>query len=150
MGTEAYRRPDLYGTDETVREILRDGQTWFVVGLSDNRMRDAYRVASMLRSHGKRIVAVHPRAVPVFGEPAYATLGEAAAAEGAPDVVEVFVNSTRAGAIADEAVAVGAGAVWFQFDVVDEAAAARVRDAGIPMVMDRCPVIDWPRLGPAA
>ena len=93
----------------------------------------------------KRIVPVHPAAETVHGEQGYASLAEIPFPV---DVVDVFVRSDLAGAVADQAVEIGAGAVWFQLDVVDEDAFARVRDAGLDMVMDRCPAIEWPRLGP--
>jgi len=131
--------------DGVIRRVLAElGGTWAVVGLSQNRSRAAYRVAQVLQSHGKRIVPVHPRAESVHGEAGYRTLAEIPFAV---DVVDVFVNSALAGGIADQAIAVGAKAVWFQLGVVDEAAAARVRAAGLAMVMDRCPAIELPRLG---
>ncbi len=117
-------------------------QTWAVVGLRQNTVRPAYGVARFLQSHGKRIVPVHQHAQDVFGETAYARLADIPFPV---EVVDVFVNSTRAGDIADQAVAIGARAVWFQLGVIDEEAACRVRDAGLEMVMDRCPVIEWPR-----
>jgi predicted CoA-binding protein len=117
-----------------------------VVGLSSNTFRPAYGVARFLQSVGKRIVPVHPRAETVHGETGYATLADIPFPV---DVVDVFVNSSLAGDIADQAIAIGAKAVWFQLDVIDEAAYERVTAAGMDMVMDRCPVIDWPRLGPA-
>jgi predicted CoA-binding protein len=141
---------DLYGDDDTVREVLADAHLWFVVGLRDNPFRAAYYVARSLQAWGRRIVPVHPAAETVLGEAGYPTVAAAAAANGRPDVVDVFVRSALAGPIADDAVAVGAPAVWFQLGVVDEAAATRVRAAGAAMVMDRCPVTDWPTLGPAA
>lgn len=144
------RDPALFGDDDTVRDVLRDGQTWFVVGLGDNPARAAWGVARMLQANGKRVVPIHPKAETVHGEQGYPSIAAAVAAVGRPDVVDVFVNSSLAGAVADEAIAVGAGAVWFQLDVIDEPAALRVHKAGIPMVMDRCPAIEWPRLGPAA
>ena len=131
---------------EEIRAALTDSDTWFVVGLGDNPGRMAYRVAAYLQQQGKRIVPIHPRAEVVHGEQGYATIAEAAAALGAPDVVDVFIRSDRAGQFADEAVAAGAGVVWFQEGVIDVDAAQRVVDAGVVMVMDRCPVVEFPRL----
>ncbi|MFJ1758472.1 CoA-binding protein [Kitasatospora sp. NPDC088134] len=131
-----------YGDD--VREILTSsGDTWAVVGLSNNTARAAYGVAAVLQRAGKRIVPVHPKAETVLGEQGYASLAEIPFPV---DVVDVFVNSELAGAVADQAVAAGAKAVWFQLGVVDVEAFARVRAAGLRMVMDRCPAIELPRL----
>lgn len=135
----------MYGDDETVRRILTGtGDTWAVVGLSGNQARAAYGVARVLQRFGKRVVPVHPKAEPVHGEQGYASLAEIPFPV---DVVDVFVNSSLAGQVADEAVAVGAKAVWFQLDVVDRAAYERTQAAGLEMVMDRCPAIEIPRLG---
>ncbi|MET7382370.1 CoA-binding protein [Streptomyces sp. NPDC005526] len=134
----------MYGDAATIRRILTElGDTWAVVGLSSNRDRAAYGVAQVLQRFGKRIVPVHPKAETVHGERGYATLADIPFAV---DVVDVFVNSSLAGPVADEAVAVGARAVWFQLGVVDDAAFARTRAAGLYMVMDRCPAIEIPRL----
>ncbi|MFJ6214566.1 CoA-binding protein [Streptomyces sp. NPDC092296] len=134
-----------FGDDATVREILTGtGDVWAVVGLSDNPARAAYGVARVLQQYGKKIVPVHPKAETVHGEPGYRTLADIPFPI---DVVDVFVNSDLAGEVADQAVAAGARAVWFQLGVVDEAAYARVRAAGPLMVMDRCPAIEIPRLG---
>jgi hypothetical protein len=141
------RDPDLYGDDERVRSLLRDTSVWAVVGLSDSRIRAAYGVARVLQSRGKRIVPIHPTARTVHGERGYATLADAVFEIGPIDVVDCFVNSSRVGAVVDQAIAIGARAVWLQLDVVDEAAARRARDAGLEVVMDRCPVIEWRRLG---
>ena len=132
-----------YGTDDTARSLLQTGEVWAVVGLSTNSGRAAYGVAHFLQGKGKRIVPVHPRAETVHGEPGYPRLADVPFPI---DVVDVFVNSSLAGAIADEALAVGARGVWFQLRVVDTDAYDRVTGAGVPMVMDRCPAIDWPRL----
>ncbi|MEU7159315.1 CoA-binding protein [Streptomyces chrestomyceticus] len=135
----------MYGDPATIRRILRDsGDTWAVVGLSTNRNRAAYGVAGVLQRYGKRIVPVHPKAEAVHGEQGYPSL---AAIPFPVDVVDVFVNSDAAGGIADEAVEIGAKAVWFQLGVIDEAAYDKVRSAGLDMVMDRCPAIEIPRLG---
>ncbi|MEU9035019.1 CoA-binding protein [Streptomyces sp. NPDC048352] len=134
----------MYGDQATIRKILTElGDTWAVVGLSSNRDRAAYGVAQVLQRFGKRVVPVHPKAETVHGEPGYPSL------EAIPfkvDVVDVFVNSALAGRVADDAVAIGAEAVWFQLGVVDEAAFARTRGAGVEMVMDRCPAIEIPAL----
>ncbi|WP_406181015.1 CoA-binding protein [Streptomyces sp. NBC_01006] len=134
----------MYGDPATIRKILTElGDTWAVVGLSNNRDRAAYGVARTLQRFGKRVVPVHPKAEAVHGEQGYASLAEIPFEV---DVVDVFVNSHLAGAVADEAVAVGADAVWFQLGVIDEAAYARTREAGLEMVMDRCPAIEIPAL----
>ncbi|MBZ2410356.1 CoA-binding protein [Streptomyces albidoflavus] len=137
--------PEPYGDSETVRRVLREsGDTWAVVGLSANEERAAYGVARVLQRYGKRIVPVHPKAETVHGEQGYPSL------EAVPfpvDVVDVFVNSALAGEVADQAVAAGAKAVWFQLGVVDEAAYERTRAAGLDMVMDRCPAVEIPALG---
>ncbi|MGW1770115.1 CoA-binding protein [Streptomyces sp. NPDC002104] len=134
----------MYGDPATIRKVLTElGDTWAVVGLSNNRDRAAYRVAEVLQRYGKRVIPVHPKAETVHGEQGYPSL------EAIPfkvDVVDVFVNSSLAGAVADEAVAKGAEAVWFQLDVIDEAAFARTRAAGLDMIMDRCPAIEIPAL----
>jgi predicted CoA-binding protein len=141
----AFEEPSVQSEQETVRKILTTtGDTWAVVGLSTNQRRAAYGVADVLQRYGKRIVPVHPKAETVHGEQGYASLD---AIPFPVDVVDVFVNSELAGAVADQAVAIGAKAVWFQLGVVDEGAYDRTRAAGLDMVMDRCPAIEIPRLG---
>ncbi|MFD7551369.1 CoA-binding protein [Streptomyces sp. NPDC059578] len=135
----------MYGDQATVEKILTEsGDTWAVVGLSNNESRAAYGVARVLQRFGKRVVPVHPKAETVHGEQGYASLADIPFDV---DVVDVFVNAELAGRVADEAVAKGARAVWFQLGVVDEAAYARTRAAGLAMVMDRCPAIEIPQLG---
>ncbi|MGP3923427.1 CoA-binding protein [Streptomyces sp. 8N616] len=134
----------MYADAETIRRILTGtGDTWAVVGLSTNERRAAYGVAKVLQRFGKRVVPVHPKAETVHGEPGYATLADIPFPV---DVVDVFVNSELAGEVADEAVAIGAKAVWYQLGVVDEDAYERTRAAGRDMVMDRCPAIEIPLL----
>ncbi|WP_354640865.1 CoA-binding protein [Kitasatospora camelliae] len=133
-----------YGDEATVRRILKEtGEVWAVVGLSTNTRRAAYGVARVLQRAGKRVVPVHPKAETVLGEQGYATLADIPFPV---DVVDVFVNSALAGEVADQAVAVGAKAVWFQLDVIDEDAYRRTTGAGLDMVMDKCPAIELPLL----
>ncbi|NHC23748.1 CoA-binding protein [Nocardioides sp. IC4_145] len=127
---------------EAVRFMLDDCETWAVVGLSGDPGRTAYQIAQLLQQRGKRIVPVHPSAETVLGEQGYATLADVPFPI---DVVDVFRRSEAAGEFADQAVAVGAKAVWFQLGVVDEAAFERTSAAGVPMVMDTCPAIEWRR-----
>ena len=130
--------------DEHIRFMLEDCPTWAVVGLSGDPSRTAYSIARLLQQRGKRIVPVHPTAPTVLGEQGYATLADIPFEV---DVVDVFRRSESAGRFADEAVAVGARGVWFQLGVVDHEAFRRTSAAGVPMVMDACPKLEWPRFG---
>lgn len=141
----AERDPRLYGTGESASRVVADTATWFVVGLGNNPDRDAYGIARLLQSRGKRIVPIYPRAETVHGEQGYASINEAVAAVGTPDVVDLFVRSDRVGPLVDDAIAVGARAVWMQLGVVDEAAAQRAVNAGLDVIMDNCPAIVWGR-----
>ena len=133
----------LYGEQETVRRVLDDSHLWFIVGLGNNPERDAFGIAQLLQSRGKRIVPIYPRAEVVHGEQGYATIAEAVAAVGTPDVVDMFVRADRVGSFVDEAIAVKAKAVWLQLGVIDEEAAQRALNAGLDVVMDNCPAIAW-------
>lgn len=127
-----------------IDRLLDETRVWAVVGLSGDPYRTAYSIAEELQQHGKRIVPIHPTAEgPVLGERVYRSLKDAAAAVGHIDVVDVFRRSEAAGEFADQAVEIGAGGVWFQLGVVDEAAFARTTAAGVPMVMDECPSRVW-------
>ncbi|MGA8257527.1 MAG: CoA-binding protein [Nocardioides sp.] len=129
---------------EAVRFMLDDCQTWAIVGLSTNTSRTAYSIASLLKDRGKTIVPIHPEAPVVLGEQGYATLADVPFSI---DVVDVFRRSESAGEFADQAVAIGAKAVWFQLGVIDEAAFERTTTAGVTMVMDTCPAIEWRKRG---
>lgn len=115
-------------------------KTWAIVGLSGNPARAAFGVARLLQEMGHRIIPVHPKAEEVHGEKGYASLREIPFPV---DVVDLFVNSTLVGTVVDEAIAIGAKAVWLQLGVIDEAAVARAQDAGLLTVMDRCPAIEY-------
>jgi hypothetical protein len=138
---------------EVIRGLLTTPATWAVVGLSDNQERTAYRIADWLQARlDLRVLPVHPSAPfdpPVLGSPGYAAL--AAIPDGVHvAVVDCFVRSALVGAVVDEAIAqrarLGIGAVWLQLGVIDEAAAERAAAAGLAVVMDTCPKIEWPRL----
>ncbi|MHB1489303.1 MAG: CoA-binding protein [Cellulomonas sp.] len=129
----------------TIARLLTTTRRWAVVGLSANDRRPAYAVARFLQqSLAIEIVPVHPKAETVHGEVGYATLADV---PGPVDVVDVFVRSELAGTVVDEAIALGARALWLQLGVVDAPAAARARAAGLDVVMDACPAIEAPRLG---
>ncbi|MDX6217699.1 MAG: uncharacterized protein QOG99_3283 [Frankiales bacterium] len=121
-------------------DALLSMQTWAVVGLSSNRSRAAWGVAEFLQRKGKRIVPVHPTVETVHGEQGYPSLSDIPFAV---DVVDCFVRSSLVGPVVDEAIAIGAKGIWMQLDVIDDEAAARARDAGLTVVMDRCPKIEW-------
>ena len=127
---------------DDVDVMLDEMTTWAVVGLSGDSSRTAYRIAALLQQHGKRIVPVHPSAPTVLGEQGYPTLADIPFHV---EVVDVFRRSDAAGQFADEAVQIGADAVWFQLGVIDEAAFERTTAAGLRMVMDTCPAIEWNR-----
>src|SRR3954471_11056497 len=109
--------------DSTVQQVLAL-DTWAVVGWSPDPWRDSHSVAAFLEARGKRVLRVNPNA-PQADAPTLAALGVV------PDVVDVFRRSDRAGNHVDEAIAIGATAVWLQLGVIDEAACARARDAGL-------------------
>ena len=128
---------------EVLRRLLSTPGRWAVVGLSQNRQRVAHGIARYVMDLGMEIVPVHPKAQEVHGARGYASLGEV---PGPIDVVDVFVRSDLAGAVVDEAIEVGAKAVWLQLGVIDEDAAERAKAAGLDVVMNTCPAIEYPRL----
>lgn len=131
--------------DDAIRDLLLTTRRIAVVGASDRPDRPSHGVFGFLLARGYEAVPVNPvlagRAI--HGRPVLASLDEAAPL----DMVDVFRRSADAGAVVDEAIRLGARAVWLQLGVVDEAAAARARAAGLRVVMDRCPAIEWQRLG---
>jgi predicted CoA-binding protein len=127
---------------ESVRFMLDDCETWAIVGLSGDPSRTAFSIAALLQGRGKRIVPIHPDAPTVLDEQGYATLADVPFPI---DVVDVFRRSEAAGEFADQAVAIGAKGVWFQLGVIDAEAFDRTLAAGVPMVMDTCPAIEWRR-----
>lgn len=127
---------------ETIARILNECRTIAVVGLSSNAMRPSHGVASYMKRVGYKIIPVNPNESEVLGERAFASLAEV---PGQVDLVDVFRRSQEAGAVVDDAVRLGAKAVWLQEGVIDEAAAERAQQAGLMVVMDRCWLKDHAR-----
>jgi uncharacterized protein len=120
---------------ETIKRILEECRTIAVVGLSSQSTRPSHGVAAYMQRSGYRVIPVNPNESEVLGEKAYASLAEVPERI---DLVDVFRRSEEAGAAVDEAIAIGAKAVWLQEGVIDDAAAKRALDAGLLVVMDRC------------
>ena len=129
--------------DDAIEELLTATRTWAVVGASPDPSRDSHRVLRALMSWGFDVIPVNPTAGEVAGVPCIPSLD---ALPGPVDVVDVFRRSHEAGRHVDEAIAIGARGVWLQLGVVDVAAAGRARSSGLLVVMDRCPLIERPRL----
>lgn len=123
-----------------IERLMRTKGRWAIVGLSTNEWRAAFDTSLFIRDRlGMEIIPVNLPGDPVHGEPGYRSLRDVPAAKQPIDVVDCFVNSQKVGAVVDQAIAVGAKAVWMQLGVVDEAAAKRAKDAGLDVVMDSCP-----------
>lgn len=134
---------------DVAREILTRFHVWAVVGCSPDPMRPSHGVARTLQRHGYEMIPIYPREAAIHGAATQPDLAAAAAqrpADSSIEVVDIFRASHRAGAHVDEAIAIGAKAVWLQLGVWDEAAAERAAAAGLLVVMDRCPAIDIPAL----
>lgn len=142
-----------YADEAVIRRVLTDSTTWAFVGLRDNPGRTAYDMAELLKSRGKTIVAVHPAAETVLGEPGAVSLAKVTRPV---NVVGAYRQTAHAGEVADEAIDLFASygpredgevrAVWFPLNVIDEPAAQRVVEAGLDVIMNRCPAIEWARL----
>lgn len=129
--------------DADMIEMLREGKTIAVVGLSSKRLRPSHGVSAYMQEHGYRIIPVNPAETEVLGEKAYATLGEVPVPV---DIVNVFRQPEFVPEIVDEALRLGVKYLWLQEDVVHEAAAAKARAAGVKVVMDRCILKEHRRL----
>lgn len=128
---------------ETIKRILDECRTIAVVGLSSNPMRPSRGVAGYMQRKGYRVIPVNPFETEVLGERAYASLKDVPLKV---DLVDVFRRSDQAGAVVDEAIEIGARAVWLQEGVIDERAAQRAEQAGLLVVMDRCWLKEYARL----
>lgn len=139
----------VWSDPEVARRILAEFHVWAVVGCSPDPTRASHGVARTLMRQGYEMIPIYPRKTTIHGVPTVPDLATAAAAR-PPDspieVVDIFRASHRAGQHVDEAIAIGAKAVWLQLGVWDEQAAERAAKAGLLIVMDRCPAIDLPML----
>ncbi|PYQ14787.1 MAG: CoA-binding protein [Acidobacteria bacterium] len=124
------------------REILEKFHTFAVVGLSPKPHRDSHRVARFLKEHGYQVVPVYPGEEFILGEKCYSSLRDI---RGKVEVVDVFRRSEAVPPFVDDAIAIRANVIWMQLGVVHEAAAEKARRAGLLVVMDRCPVIEYRR-----
>ena len=129
--------------DETIKAVLATPRTVAVVGCSPNPERDSHRIAKLLQDRGHKVIPVNPGHRSILGEDCYANLRDI---PGAVDMVDIFRRSEDVAPIVDEAIEVGAKIVWMQLGVIDEDAAAKAQSAGLTVVMDRCPAIEYRRL----
>jgi predicted CoA-binding protein len=129
-----------------MRDILLSVKTIAVVGASDKPSRASHGVMKFLQHKGYRCIPVNPRLAgdTLLGETVCASLADIPIPI---DMADLFVNSKLAGAMTDEAIAIGAKVIWMQLGVINEAAAERARTAGLKVVMDHCPAQEWERLG---
>jgi predicted CoA-binding protein len=143
------QNPERWSDPEVARRILTEFHVWAVVGASPDPERPSYRVTRSMIGFGYEVIPIYPRETTLHGIPTVPDV-RTAAAQRPPDspieVVDIFRASHRAGAHVDEAIEIGAKAVWLQQGVWDEAAAERADAAGLLVVMDRCPAVDYPAL----
>ena len=137
-------RHDSYD-DSYIKRILADTRTIAMVGASTNWNRPSYFAMKYLQAKGFRVIPVNPRSAgeSLLGETVLADLADI---ESPVDMVDIFRNSDAAGPITDEAIAIGAKIVWMQFTVVNPDAADRAEAAGLRVVMNRCPKVEYARL----
>lgn len=127
------------------RELLERTKVIFMVGASPNHVRPSYFVYRYLLSQGFEVYGVNPNAESIDAERCYPSLAECAKVYGAPDVVDVFRRKEEVVAVARDAIAVGAKAIWFQYGVINEEAIRIADEAGLSVVYDRCIKVEHAR-----
>lgn len=137
--------PDITHDDEAVRRLLFGQPRIAMVGASDNPARDSHRVFGYLTQHGYPVTPVNPTTPTVHGVPTVPDL-HAAAKQAPIAIVDVFRAADQVGPVVDEAIAVGAKSIWFQFGVVNPPAIAKAVAAGLEVVVDRCIKVEHARL----
>ncbi|MEW6271278.1 MAG: CoA-binding protein [Thermodesulfobacteriota bacterium] len=139
MGAARFDNPP----DDVIRDILASPRTVAVVGCSSDPSRDSHRIARLLQQRGHRVIPVNPNETGVLGERCYPSLRDVPEPV---EMVDVFRRPEFVAGVVDEAIAVRANVLWLQLGVIDVAAALRARAAGMTVVMDRCPAIEYRRL----
>jgi predicted CoA-binding protein len=133
---------ERYQDPLTIQRVLHSANTIAIVGLSANELRASNFVGYYLKRHGYRVIPVNPRETEILGEKSYASLTDV---PDSPDIVNVFRAPDALPALADEAVAVHAGALWCQFGVINEEGARIAEDGGVTVIMDRCLKVEHAR-----
>lgn len=136
--------PDLTNNDPALQDLLTNARVIAVVGHSDNPDRTSYRIAGYLRRAGYTVYPVNPTVAEIDGEKSYASLADVPEPI---DIVDVFRRSEFLPGVVEDAIAVGAKAVWSQLGVYDEGAEQRALDAGLNVIMNRCIKVEHARLG---
>jgi uncharacterized protein len=135
--------PFINPSDAIIRDILAQPRSIAVVGCSPDPARDSHHIAQLLIAKGHDVVPVNPAATEILGRRCYDSLRDVPQAIAMADI---FRRSDQVGPIVDDAIAIGAKIIWMQLGVIDQAAAARAQRAGLTVVMDRCPAIEYRRL----
>ena len=130
-------------SDAVIRDILATPKTIAVVGCSPDPDRDSHSIAALLKAKGHRVIPVNPTSKEILGERCYASVRDIPEKV---DMVDVFRRPEFVDAIADDAIASGATILWLQLDVINEPAARKAQKAGMTVIMDRCPAIEYRRL----
>ena len=130
--------------DQGLNDLLTETRNIALVGASTNPDRPSHAVMAYMLDRGYKVIPVNPFEQEILGQKVYPSLKDIPESV---DMVDIFRKAEDAGAICHEAIEIGAKSVWLQLKVIDHAAAKRCEDAGLKVVMDRCPAIDMPRLG---
>lgn len=145
MNTPSSASASADTTNATIRDVLTRYKRVALVGASAKAERPSHGVMGFLLRHGFAVTPINPAIAgqSIHGRPVVASLDEA----GPLEIVDIFRASDQVGPVVADAIRLGAKVIWMQLGVVNQEAAAAARAAGLTVVMDRCPAIEWPRLG---